>query len=82
MSTTSTLQQEPRTRSRSGQQDPNKVFSQYVDEQALQRARRQAAAVHEEPESQCDLNVNMGPSVGGEIPPTSFGVKVWNDVQG
>ena len=44
---------------------------------ALQRARRQAAAVHEELEFEDDLNKNMDPGVNVEIPRSSVGVEVW-----
>ena len=52
----------------------------YIDELALPRARREAAVVQEELEFQYDPNMNMDPGINAEIPASSGGIEVWNEL--
>ena len=62
------------------QQELDKGFSPNVEEQTLQRDRRQTVVAHEELGFEYDPNMNMDPGVNAEIPASSGGMEASNEL--
>ena len=62
------------------QQELDQGFSPNVEEQTLQRDRRQTVVFHEELIFKDDPNMNMDSGVNIEIPASLGGMEAWNEL--